>query len=90
VSHISSAGIALDCAGYGTTCRKDVLRRVDVPVVPGAAGLEPRVTCTPGEERGERLVLVAERLLERNRGDLVQELQDRVLFIAVSAASDSA
>src|SRR5690349_10649186 len=25
-------------AGYGTTCRQDVLRGVDVPVMPGAAG----------------------------------------------------
>ena len=33
----SSAGIARGAPGYGTTCRKDVLRGVDVPVMPGAA-----------------------------------------------------
>src|SRR5260370_20437271 len=38
MSYISSAGIARGAPGYGTTCRKDVLGGVDVPVVPGAAG----------------------------------------------------
>jgi hypothetical protein len=37
MSDLSSAGIARGAAGYGTTCRNDVLRGVDVPVVPGAA-----------------------------------------------------
>ncbi|SFR12269.1 hypothetical protein SAMN04488564_103772 [Lentzea waywayandensis] len=36
-SDISSAGIARVASGYGSTSRKDVLRRVEVPVVPGAA-----------------------------------------------------
>jgi hypothetical protein len=38
VSDISSAGMAGATPGYGKTCRQDVLRGVDVPVVPGAAG----------------------------------------------------
>ena len=38
MSYLSSAGIARGGPGYGKTCRKDVLRGVDVPVVPGAAG----------------------------------------------------
>ena len=38
VSDISSAGITRGTPGYGKTCRKNVLRGVDVPVVPGAAG----------------------------------------------------
>ena len=38
MSDVSSAGIARGAPGYGTTCRKDVLGGVDVPVVPGAAG----------------------------------------------------
>jgi hypothetical protein len=38
MSDIASAGIAGGTPGYGTTCRKDVLGRVEVPVVPGAAG----------------------------------------------------
>jgi len=37
MSYASSAGMVLGVQGYGKTCRKDVLRRVDVPVVPGAA-----------------------------------------------------
>jgi hypothetical protein len=37
VSDVSSAGIARAAPGYGKTCRKDVRRGVDVPVVPGAA-----------------------------------------------------
>ena len=45
-----------------------------------APGLEPRVAGAPGEERGECLVLVAERLLQRNAGHLVQEGQVRVLL----------
>ena len=38
MSYVSSAGIARGAPGYGKTCRKDVLRGVDVPVMPGAAG----------------------------------------------------
>ena len=38
MSDISSAGITRDIPGCGKTSGKDVLRRVDVPVVPGAAG----------------------------------------------------
>ncbi len=37
MSYVSSAGIARGAPGYGTTCREDVLRGVDVPVVPDAA-----------------------------------------------------
>jgi hypothetical protein len=37
MSYLSSAGIARGAPGYGMTCRQDVLRSVDVPVVPGAA-----------------------------------------------------
>ena len=51
-----------------------------VRALPGAAGLEPRVPGTPGEERAERLVLVPQRLLQRHRGHLVQERQIRVLL----------
>src|SRR5579864_3735576 len=45
MSDVSSAGIARGAPGYGTTCRKDVLGGVDVPVVPGAAG---RASPLPG------------------------------------------
>ena len=38
VSDISSAGMAGVASGYGKTCRQDVLRGVDVPVMPGTAG----------------------------------------------------
>ena len=53
-SDISSAGIAGVAPGYGKTCRKNVLRRVDVPVVPGAAG---RALPRPGAqaEFGEQM-----------------------------------
>ena len=34
MSDVASAGIAQETPGYGTTCRKDVLRRVEVPDVP--------------------------------------------------------
>ena len=43
-------------------------------------GLEPGVAGLLGEERGERLVLVPQGLLEGNRGHLVQERQVRCLF----------
>ena len=46
----------------------------------GAAGLEPRVPGAPGEERGERLVLVPQSLLQRHAGHLVQECQAGVLL----------
>ena len=48
--------------------------------LPGAAGLEPRVTGAAGEERAERLMLVPQRLLQRHTGYFVQERQDRVLL----------
>ena len=48
--------------------------------LPAAAGFEPRAAGASGEERGECLVLVAECLLQRHRGDLVQEGQVRVLL----------
>ena len=38
MSDITSAGITRGTPGYGKTCRKDVLRRVGIPVVPDAAG----------------------------------------------------
>src|SRR4051812_40552742 len=49
VSDISSAGMAREGLppGYGKTCRQDVLRGVDVPVVPGTAG---RALPRPGAE----------------------------------------
>ena len=53
MSYASSAGIARTVPGYGTTCRKDVLRRVEVPVVPGAAGRAgpaPRREAQPGDQ----------------------------------------
>ena len=45
-----------------------------------AAGLEPRVPGPSGEERGEGLVLVPQRLLQRHAGDLGQEPEVRVLL----------
>src|SRR6516162_11628205 len=45
MSYVSSAGIAPGAPGYGKTCRKDVPRGVDIPVVPGAAG---RASPVPG------------------------------------------
>ncbi|SEQ23170.1 hypothetical protein SAMN05216188_102489 [Lentzea xinjiangensis] len=46
-SDIGSAGIARVTSGYGLTSRTDVLRRVDVPAVPGAAS---RARPMPGGE----------------------------------------
>ncbi|SMD03511.1 hypothetical protein SAMN05660733_03555 [Lentzea albidocapillata] len=46
-SDISSAGITRVVSGYGSTSRKDVLRRVEVPVVPGATA---RTRPVPGRE----------------------------------------
>ena len=37
MSDASFAGIARGAPGYGTTCRQDVLRGVEVPVMPDAA-----------------------------------------------------
>ena len=51
-----------------------------VGALAAAAGLEPRVTGAPGDERGERFVLVAEHLLQRHTGDLAEEGQGRVLL----------
>src|SRR5437016_11117509 len=48
MSDISSAGIARGTPGYGKTCRQDVLGRVDVPVMPGAA---TRARPVPGTQR---------------------------------------
>ena len=45
MSDIASAGIARGTPGYGTTCRKDVLGRIEVPVVPGAAARARPVPC---------------------------------------------
>jgi len=41
MAYVSSAGIARGAPGYGTTCRKDVLGGVEVPVMPGATGRAP-------------------------------------------------
>jgi hypothetical protein len=46
----------------------------------GVPGLKPRVAGALGEERAERLVLVAQRLLQRHRGHLGQKRQIRVLL----------
>jgi hypothetical protein len=48
MSDLSSAGIARGTPGYGTTCRKNVLRGVDIPArltraTPGAASGPQRV-----------------------------------------------
>ena len=48
--------------------------------LPGAAGLEPGIAGTPGEERGKRFVLVPQRLLKGHGRDLVQERQVRVFL----------
>jgi hypothetical protein len=48
--------------------------------VAGAAGLEPRVAGAPGEERGKRLVLMTQRLLQRHRRHLGQKHQARVFL----------
>src|SRR5579859_6291522 len=50
VSYVSSAGIARRTPGYGKTCRKDVLCRVDVPAVAGRAGPLPGGTAQFGEQ----------------------------------------
>src|SRR5689334_19318845 len=54
MSDASSAGIARGTPGCGKTCRKDVRGRVDVPVMPGAAG---RARPGPGgqAQRGEQV-----------------------------------
>ena len=51
-----------------------------VGALAAAAGLEPGVTGSSGDERGERFVLVAEHLLQRHTGDLAEEGQGRVLL----------
>ena len=38
MSDVSSAGMAGVAPGYGKTCRQDVLRGIDIPVMPGTAG----------------------------------------------------
>ena len=48
MSYASSAGIARTVPGYGTTCRKDVLRRVEVPAC-RAARLSPAIRCPHAE-----------------------------------------
>src|SRR6185437_2636503 len=58
VSDVSSAGIARGTPGYGKTCRKDVLGRVDVPVVPGPAG---RARPVPGRQAQLREPVPARR-----------------------------
>src|SRR5208282_1523822 len=62
VSDISSAGITRVTPGYGKTCRENVLRRVNVPVVPGAAGGArpcPRVQAQRGEQVPARAARLA-------------------------------
>ena len=58
MSDASSAGIARGAPGYGTTCRKDVLGGVEVPVVPGAAG---RARPVPGGQAQLRQPVPAPR-----------------------------
>src|SRR2546430_15581346 len=58
MSYLSSAGIARGVPGYGKTCRRDVLRGVDVPVVPGAAG---RASPVPGGQAQVRQPVSARR-----------------------------
>ena len=58
MSDISSAGIGAGSGAYGRTCRQDVLRRVDVPVVPGATG---RALPRPGTEAQRREQVPARR-----------------------------
>jgi len=55
VSDASSAGIGTSSGAYGKTCRKDVLRGVDVPVVPGAAG-RARPVPRRKAQRGEHVL----------------------------------
>ena len=54
MSDASSAGIARAAPGCGKTCRKDVSGRVDVPVVPGAAG-RARPASSGQAQRGEQV-----------------------------------
>jgi hypothetical protein len=58
MSDLSSAGIARGTPGYGTTCRKNVLRGVDIPVMPGAAG---RTRPLPGRQAQLRQQVPARR-----------------------------
>ena len=64
VSDISSAGIGTVSGAYGKTCRQNVLRRVDVPVVPGAAG---RALPRPGVQAQRREQMPARRAGFRRR-----------------------
>ena len=59
-SDISSTDIAGVAPGYGSTSRKDVLGRVDVPVVPGTASGARPLTC-PERQRGEQVPASAAR-----------------------------
>jgi hypothetical protein len=58
MSDVSSAGIARGTPGYGKACRKDVLGRVDIPVVPGPAG---RARPVPGRQAQLREPVPARR-----------------------------
>ncbi len=58
MSDVSSAGIARGTPSYGKTCRKDVLGRVDIPVVPGPAG---RARPVPGRQAELREPVPARR-----------------------------
>src|SRR6476660_3410587 len=56
------AGVA---SGYGKTCRQDVLRGVDVPVMPGAAGRalpRPGLQAQVGEEIPARRACLGRRV----------------------------
>ena len=65
VPDISSAGMAGSVPGYGTTCRQDVLRGVDVPVMPGAAGRalpRPGLQAQAGEDMPARRARLRRRV----------------------------
>jgi hypothetical protein len=72
MSDISSAGIARAAPGYGKACRKDVLRGVDVPVMPGAAGRAPPA---PGGQAQDREQAPARRAGLRRRVPAVDDDQ---------------
>ena len=62
--YLSSAGIAREAPGYGTTCRKDVLRGVDVPVRSCRVPQDGHVHCLVDRLRSASRCPHAEQVLD--------------------------
>src|SRR6185437_5677946 len=89
MSDISSAGIARGTPGYGKTCRQDVLGRVNVPVMPGAATRTRPVPGTqgqPGEQVPARRAGLGGRVPAVDHDEFVSGTLALVLQLAAELA----